>query len=96
MFCGWEGNRGLAGVALAMHHRLKWFIYLRYRLKTFAREMSQHSFGYGRPTLYLFTWWNGRELQHLGVVSKVRMPMCAVTQRFTDYDTRNTRHWLND
>ena len=28
MPCGWEGNRR-SGVALAMHHRLQWFIHLR-------------------------------------------------------------------
>ena len=28
MPCGWEGNRR-SGVALAMRHRLKWFIHLR-------------------------------------------------------------------
>jgi len=28
MPCGWEGNRK-SSVALAMHHRLKWFIHLR-------------------------------------------------------------------
>jgi len=28
MPCGWEGNRR-SGVALAMRHRLQWFIYLR-------------------------------------------------------------------
>jgi len=28
MFYDWEGNRG-PGVALAMRHRLKWFIHLR-------------------------------------------------------------------
>jgi len=28
MSCDWEGNRR-SGVTLAMHHRLKWFIYLR-------------------------------------------------------------------
>ena len=28
MFCDWEGNRR-SGVALAMRHRLKWFIHLR-------------------------------------------------------------------
>jgi len=27
MSCDWEGNRR-SGVALAMHHRLKWFIHL--------------------------------------------------------------------
>jgi len=27
MSCDWEGNRRF-GVALAMHHRLKWFIHL--------------------------------------------------------------------
>ena len=27
MPCGWEGNRR-SGVALAMHHRLQWFIHL--------------------------------------------------------------------
>ena len=26
--CGWEGNRR-SGVALAMHHRLRWFVHLR-------------------------------------------------------------------
>jgi len=28
MPCGWEGNR-MSGVALAMRHRLQWFIHLR-------------------------------------------------------------------
>jgi len=28
MLCGWEGNRR-SGVALAMQHRLHWFIHLR-------------------------------------------------------------------
>jgi len=28
MLCGWEGNRR-SGVALAMCHRLKWFVHLR-------------------------------------------------------------------
>ena len=28
MPCGWEGNRR-SGVALAMHHRLQWFIQLQ-------------------------------------------------------------------
>ena len=28
MTCGWEGNRR-SGVALAVRHRLQWFIYLR-------------------------------------------------------------------
>ena len=28
MLCGWEGNRR-PGVALAMHHRLQWFIHLQ-------------------------------------------------------------------
>jgi len=28
MSCGWEGNRR-SGVALAMRHRLQWFIHLR-------------------------------------------------------------------
>jgi len=28
MPCGWEGNRR-SGVALAMHHRLHWFIHVR-------------------------------------------------------------------
>jgi len=26
--CGWEGNRR-SGVALAMHHRLRWFVHLQ-------------------------------------------------------------------
>ena len=30
MPCGWEGNRiFMSGVALAMRHRLQWFIHLR-------------------------------------------------------------------
>jgi len=28
MYCDWKGNRR-SGVALAMRHRLKWFIHLR-------------------------------------------------------------------
>ena len=37
MPCGWEGNRR-SGVAVAMRHRLQWFI--TYGLKAYEREMS--------------------------------------------------------
>jgi len=37
MPCGWEGNRR-SGVALAMRHRLQWFIHLR--AHGLDREMS--------------------------------------------------------
>ena len=42
MPCGWEGNRR-SGVALAMRHRLQWFIYLR--AHGLDREMSTLSCG---------------------------------------------------
>jgi len=52
MPCGWEGNRR-SGVALAMLHRLQWFIHLR--AHGLDREMSTP------PTLvaygpFTFTW----------------------------------------
>jgi len=37
MPCSWEGNHR-SGVALAMHHRLKWFIHRR--ADSLDREMS--------------------------------------------------------
>jgi len=49
MCCDWEGNRK-SGVALAMRHRLKWFIHLR------ARGLSK---GDEHPTKHppLFTFY---------------------------------------
>ena len=47
MPCGWEGNRR-SGVALAMRHRLQWFIHLRAHGPD--REMST------RPTLSCGVW----------------------------------------
>ena len=44
MPCGWEGNRR-TGVALAMHHRLQWFIHLRAheeREMSFVMDVSGH------------------------------------------------------
>ena len=47
MPCGWEGNRR-SGVALAMRHRLKWFIHLQ--AHGLDREMSTP------PTLSCGVW----------------------------------------
>ena len=50
MACGWEGNRR-SGVALAMRHRLMWFIHLQ--VHGLDREMSTLStllMGYGTRT----------------------------------------------
>ena len=52
MSCDWEGNRR-SGVALAVHHRLKWFIHLRAHGLSKGDEHSTNTHhGYG--TLYLF------------------------------------------
>jgi len=51
MFCDWEGNRR-SGVALAMRHRLKWFIHLRaHGLSKGDEHPLTLSMGHG--TLYL-------------------------------------------
>ena len=47
MPCVWEGNRR-SGVALAMRHRLKWFLHLR--AHSLDREMSTP------PTLSCGVW----------------------------------------
>jgi len=47
MPCGWEGNRR-CGIALAMHHRIKWFIHLW--AHGLDREMSTP------PTLSSAVW----------------------------------------
>ena len=47
MFYDWEGNRR-SGVALAMRHRLKWFIHLR------TQGLSK---GDGHPTNTLHGVW---------------------------------------
>jgi len=52
MPCGWEGNRW-SGLALAMRHRLKWFIHLRAHGPD--REMSTP------PTLSCGVWSNAIE-----------------------------------
>jgi len=55
MPCGWEGNRR-SGIALAMRHRLQWFIYLR--AHGLDREMSTPTallMGYGTPLSYFFS-----------------------------------------
>jgi len=48
-FCGWEGNRK-SGVALAMRHRLKWFIHL------WAQSLSK---GDELHPTYTSHWVNG-------------------------------------
>ena len=51
MPCGWEGNRR-SGVALAMRHRLQWFIQLR--AHGLDRQMSTPpTLLTGHVTLYL-------------------------------------------
>jgi len=49
MPCGWEGNRK-SGVALAMRHRLQWFIHLRARgLRKGDEHPNYTPRGYGTP-----------------------------------------------
>ena len=60
MSCDWEGNRR-SDVALAMHHRLKWFIHLR------AQGLSK---GDEHPTNTLHTVWYSVRLT---VCSKYRV-----------------------
>jgi len=53
MPCGWEGNRR-SGVALAMRHRLQWFIHQR--AHGLDREMSTPpTLSCGVWPIYLFT-----------------------------------------
>jgi len=54
MSCDWDGNRR-SGVALAMRHRLKWFIHLGAQgLSKGEKHPTNTPPGYGRPTLYLY------------------------------------------
>ena len=46
MPCGWEGNR-MSGVALAMRHRLQWFVHL------WKGDEHQAYTAYGCGTLHL-------------------------------------------
>jgi len=39
MPCSWEGNRR-SGIALAMRHRLQWFIHCTCGLTAYGKEMS--------------------------------------------------------
>jgi len=51
MPCGWEGNRR-SGVAVAMRHRLQWFIHLRaHGLREGVEHSAYTPRGYG--TLFL-------------------------------------------
>jgi len=56
MLCGWEGNRR-SGVALAMHHRLKWCGYLWAQRPRKGDEHPAHApVGYGTFTLCAELW----------------------------------------
>jgi len=50
---GWEGNRR-SGVALAMHHRLQWFIHLRAHGLREGDEHPTYTPLRSMATLYLF------------------------------------------
>jgi len=55
MSCDWEGNRR-SGVALAMRHRLQWFIHLRAQGLSKGDENPPTLFmRYGRGLLFTFT-----------------------------------------
>jgi len=66
MPCGWEGNRR-SGVALAMRHKLQWFLHLRaYRLRkgdehpAYTPHVVRHTFIYVaslRAGLTLMIYW---------------------------------------
>ena len=53
MLCGWEGNCR-SGVAVAMHHRLQWFIYLRAHGLRKGDEHPAYTLLAEYDTLYLF------------------------------------------
>jgi len=53
MSCDWKGNRR-SGVALAMRHRLEWFINLRAEGLSKGDEHPTNT-PHGYDTLYLFT-----------------------------------------
>jgi len=64
MPCGWEGNRR-SGVALAMRHRLQWFIHLQAR--GLDREMSTPpTLSCGVRPIYTFTLQN-EHMEHMSV-----------------------------
>ena len=70
MPCGWEGNRR-SGFALAMRHRLQWFIHLRSH--GLDREMST-------PTT--LSWWS---MAHLPTLLLVRMMLLSTQQQSPFY-----------
>jgi len=85
MSCDWEGNRR-SGVALAMHHVLKWFIGLRTeRLSKGDERPTNISYWYG--TLYRF--YSAPQCSHCkrctsnSVCLSVRPSACpSVTRRY--------------
>jgi len=54
MPCGWEGNRR-SGIALAVHHRLQWFIHLRVHSLRKTDEHPAYT-PHGSWPIYLFTY----------------------------------------
>ena len=60
MPCGWEGNRR-SGVALAMHHRLQWFILLRDQSLRNGDEHPAYNLSTGMTQ---FTFYAGRGPEH--------------------------------
>jgi len=61
MPCGWEGNRR-SGIALAMRHRLQWFIHLRaHGLRKGDEHPAYNRHGVWHALLYFLPVSTGRE-----------------------------------
>ena len=74
MPCGWAGNRR-SGVALAMRHRLQWFIHLRAQGLRKGDEPTL-LIGYTvYGTLYLRMWADKQSVQKVGLIPTFVKPL---------------------
>ena len=82
MRCGWEGNRR-SGVALAMRHRLQWFI--RLRAHGLRRRRDEHPacallVEYGPFTFTLGLPNPGHDVQTANMTSPTELEVHKITQ----------------
>jgi len=78
MPCGWEGNRW-SGVALAMRHRLQWFIHLRAHC---LRKGDEH------PAYTAHGVWHSFLNKHVNILQRLQ-------QIQHDFEFMDFEHYLN-
>ena len=77
MPCGWEGNRR-SGVALAMRHRLQWFIHLQAHG---LRKGDEHFSWHMAHFTFLLAYLNNSTLRHFSCKLRKQCPLSIILIR---------------